>query len=209
MIYTVAVPDQVSLITKSVTTVALQLLKRFRNIAYASSTGRIPPSVMMSCFAGHAALTGLSLSDMVIRQARLIARELRQASQRREKVMMVNPVFQRDCFTDRWPENLSQQEEFAGKLAGLAEGLEYIKRHETDLESLRDWLREQFGDYVVSGAIRRFNQRVGQAVQGGGTAYTSRGGLYVPSAPALVGLGTAASSRAVAATGHTFRGEQR
>jgi hypothetical protein len=203
------VPDQVSLITKSVTTVALQLLKRFRNIAYASSTGRIPPSVMMSCFAGHAALTGLSLSDMVIRQARLIARELRQASQRREKVMVVNPVFQRDCFTDRWPENLSQQEEFAGKLAGLADGLEDIKRHETDLESLRDWLREQFGDYVVSSAIRRFNQRVGQAVQGGGTAYTSRGGLYVPSAPALVGLGTAASSRAVAATGHTFRGERR
>jgi len=31
--------------------------------------------------------------------------------------MVVNPVFQRDCFSDRWPENLSQQEEFAGKLA--------------------------------------------------------------------------------------------
>ena len=61
------VPDQVSLVTKSVTTVALQLLKRFRNVAYASSTGRIPPSVMLSCFAGHAALSGLSLSDMVIR----------------------------------------------------------------------------------------------------------------------------------------------
>ena len=203
------VPGQVSLATKSVTTVALQLLKRFRNIAYAASTGRIPPSVMMSCFAGHAAQPGLSLSDMVLRQARLIARELRQASARREKVTVVNPVFQRDCFTERWPENLSQQEEFAAKLAGLAEGLEYIKRHETDLESLRDWLREQFGDYAVSGAIRRFNQRAGQAVQGGVTTYTPRGGLYVPSAPALVGIGTAASSRAVAATPHTFRGEQR
>jgi hypothetical protein len=146
---------------------------------------------------------------MVIRQARLIARELQQASARREKVMVVNPIFQRDCFTDRWPENLSQQEEFAEKLSGLADGLEHIKRNETDPESLRDWLREQFGDYVVSGALRRFYQRAGQAVQGGGTAYTSRGGLYVPSAPALVGLGTAASSRAVAATPHTFRGDRR
>ena len=203
------VPDQVSLATKSVTTVALQLLKRFRNVAYASSTGRIPPSVMLSCFAGHAALLGLSLSDMLIRQARVIARELRQAGQRREKVTLINSVFQRDCFTDRWPENLSQQEEFAAKLTSLADGLEYIKRHEIDLESLQDWLREQFGDYVVSGAIRRFNQRAGQAVQSGGTAYTPRGGLYVPSAPALVGLGTAASSRAVAATPHTFRGDRR
>ncbi len=139
----------------------------------------------------------------------MIARELRQAGQRREKVMVVNPTFQRDCFTDRWPENLPQQEEFAAKLTGLADGLEYIKRHETDLESLRDWLREQFGDYVVSGAIRRFNQRAGQAVQGGGTAYTPRGGLYVPSRPALVGLGAAASSRAVAATPHTFWGDRR
>jgi len=203
------VPGQVSLATKSVTTVALQLLKRFRNIAYATRTRRIPPSVMISCFAGHAAQPGLSLSDMVIRQARVIARELRQAGQRRENVMVVNPVFQRDCFTDRWPENLSQQEEFAAKLAGLADGLEHIKRHEIDLESLRDWLREQFGDYVVSGAIRRFNQRAGQAVQGGATAYTPRGGLYVPSTPALVGLGAAASSRAVAATPHTFRGDLR
>ena len=204
------VPDQVAFLTKSVTTVALQLLKRFRNVAYATRAGRIPPSVMMSCFAGHAARPGLSLSDMVIRQARLIARELRQASARREKVMVVNPVFQRDCFTDRWPENLSQQEEFAAKLSTLANGLEHVKRNETDPESLRDWLREQFGDYVVSGALRRFYQRIGRAMQGGGTAYTPRGGLYVPTAPALVGLGTAtASSRAVAATPHTFRGDRR
>lgn len=203
------VPDQVALVTKSVTTVALQLLKRFRNVAYAASTGRIPPSVMMSCFAGHATQLGLSLSDMVIRQARLIARELQRATARRERVMVVNPVFQRDCFTDRWPENLSQQKEFAAKLTDLADGLEHLKRQETDLESLRDWLREQFGDYVVSGALSRFNQRTGQAVQGGGTAYTPRGGLYVPSTPALVVLGTAASSRAVAATPHTFRGDRR
>lgn len=205
------VPDQVALVTKSVTTVALQLLKRFRNVAYATRAGRIPPSVMMSCLAGHAAQPGLSLSDMVIRQARLMARELRQANARRDKAMVVNPVFQQDCFTDRWPENLSQQEEFAAKLSTLADGLEHVKRNETDPESLRDWLREQFGDYVVSGALRRFYQRAGRAVRGGGTAYTPRGGLYVPSAPALVGLGTAtaASSRAVAATPHTFRGDRR
>jgi hypothetical protein len=43
-------------------------------------------------------------------------------------------------------------------------------------------------------------------VQSGAAAYTPRGGVYVPSAPALVGIGAAASSRAVAATPHTFRG---
>lgn len=203
------VPGQVPLTVKSVATVALQLLKRFRNIAYATATGRIPPSVMMSCFAGHAAQPGLSLSEMVIRQARMIATALRQAGERREKVMVVNPIFRRDCFTDRWPENLSQQEDFASKLTTLANSLEYIKRQETNLETLQQWLREQFGDYVVSGAIRRFNQRNGQAVQSGSTAYTQRGGLYVPSAPALIGAGTTASSRAAASTPHTFMGDSR
>jgi hypothetical protein len=136
------VPAQVPINLKSVTTVALQLLKRFRNVAYGKTEGRIPPSVMISCFAGHAAQPGLLLSDMVIRQARMIASAIRQASARRVKIMVVNPVFQRDCFTDRWPEDLSQQEEFAAKLTDLADGLEYFKRQESDLETLQNWLRK-------------------------------------------------------------------
>jgi len=200
------VPNQVPLIVKSVTTVALQLLKRFRNVAYAGVKGRIPPSVMMSCFAGHAAQPGLSLSDMVIRQACLTAASIRQAAARREKVIVVNPVFPRDCFTDRWPENLSQQEEFASKLTELADGLAYYKRHGASLEDLQEWLRERFGGYVVSSSIRRFNRRNGSAVQYGAQGYTPRGGLYVPSAPALVGIGAAGTVTGVAASPHTFRG---
>lgn len=203
------VPEQVPLVTKSITTVALQLLKRFRNIAYADRAGRIPPSVMMSCFAGHAAQPGLSLSDMVIRQAHRMASALQRAGARREKIVVMSPVFQRDCFTDRWPENLSQQEEFATKLTELADGLKYFKRHESDLDTLQNWLREQFGGHVVSSAIGRFNLRNGEAVRGGWNAYTRRGGLYVPSTPALVGVGTSAASRAVAANPHTFRGDPR
>ena len=203
------VPDQVELTVKSVTTVALQLLKRFRNIMYADTKGRIPPSVMMSCFAGHAAEPGLSLSDMVIRQARLIASSIRQASARQEKVMVVNPIYVRDCFTDRWPENLSQQELFATQLTALADGLAHFKRHEVSLEILQDWLRNQFGAYVVSGAVRRFNRRLGQSVPAGTNAYTPRGGLYVPSTPALVGIGSSMASRPAAATPHTFRGDRR
>lgn len=203
------IPDQVPLIVKSVTTVALQLLKRFRNVTYAGTKGRIPPSVMMSCFAGKAAQPGVSLSDMVMRQARMIASEIRAASARREKVFVVNPIFPRDCFTDRWPESLSQQEDFATKLTELADGLASFRRHGASLEDMRDWLRDRFGDRVVMGSLDRFNKRTGGAVRTGAHGYTPRGGLYVPSKPALVGIGTgltARSSAAVAATPHTFRG---
>lgn len=200
------VPDQVPLVVKSVTTVALQLLKRFRNVSYANARARIPPSVMMSCFAGHAAQPGLSLSDMVIRQARMMATSIRQASARREKIMVVNPIYPRDCFTDRWPESLAQQEDFASKLMDLADGLARFKRVGASLEDLRDWLRDRFGSHVVSNSFQRFNRRTGRAVQAGSHAYTPRGGLYVPSAPALVGIGAAMAAPAVPASSHTFRG---
>lgn len=204
------IPEQVPLIVKSVTTVALQILKRFRNVSYVGVKGRIPPSVMMSCSAGHAAQPGMSLSDMVIRQARAMAFSIRQASLRGEKVFVVNPTFQRDCFTDRWPENLSQQEDFAARLTDLAEGLARFKIRGASLEEMRDWLRDRFGERVVNRSLDRFNRRTGAAVRTGTHAYSPRGGLYVPSAPALVGIGTGLAARtpAVAATPHTFRGDR-
>jgi hypothetical protein len=197
------VPEQVPLIVKNTATVALQLLKRFRNIAYSGATGRIPPSVMLSCFAGWAASPGLSLSDMLIKQPRMIARAIEDASARREKIFVQNPVFPPDCFTDRWPENLTQQNEFAAKLTAFADGLEYVKSHDVQLEDLQKWLRDQFGDYVVSKSIRQFNQRMGGAVRHAAGRYTSKGGFYVPAAPALVAASTATAAPARA---HTFYG---
>ena len=46
------VPDQCAFMVKNTATLALQLLKRFRNIRYADYDGRIPPSVMLSYYAG-------------------------------------------------------------------------------------------------------------------------------------------------------------
>jgi hypothetical protein len=204
------IPDQAPLIVKSVTTVALQLLKRFRNVVYAGTKGRIPPSVMMSCFAGHVAQPGTSLTDMVIRQARHTATTIRQAGRQGQKVFVVNPTFPRDCFTDRWPETLAQQEDFAAKLTELADGLAYFKQRGASLEEMRDWLRDCFGDRVVSRSLDRFNRRTGAAVRTGGHAYSPGGGLYVPSAPAIVGASTGLLARtpAVAASPHTFRGDR-
>ena len=201
--------DQVPIIVKAVATVALQLLKRHRNVAYAGATGRIPPSVMLSCFAGQASQPGLPLTDMVIRLARTVASALRAASARRQRIKVVNPVHLEDCFTDRWPENLAQQDAYAAKLTDLADGLPWIKQHGSSLEDIQDWLRERFGSHVVSTSVRRFNDRTGRAVQTGLHAYTPRGGLYVPSRPALVGVGGAAAAAPARASAHTFRGGRR
>ncbi len=107
------VPKQTPLIVKSVTTVAHQLIKRFRNILYITATGRIPPSVMLACHAGHAASPGMTLSDMVVRQARWTTRAINDAERDNSLIDVRNPEWSEDKFTDRWPENRKQQQEFA------------------------------------------------------------------------------------------------
>lgn len=203
------VPDQVPLIVKNTATVALQLLKRFRNVAYANATGRVPPSVMLSCFAGHAASPNTPLSAMLIRLARHIARAIRAASARREKIRVINPVFDHDVFTDRWPENLAQQDEFAQRLTDLADGLAYFRSHEVSIEDLQGWLRDRFGSHVVSRSVKQLNERIGRAVQGAGQSYTPRGGLHVPSAPKISGAAAPLAAAPAAARSHTFMGGRR
>lgn len=202
------VPPQTPLQHKSVTTVALQLLKRFRNIWSCDKPGRYPPSVMLSCHAGHAAVPGMRLSDMVIRQARWTARAIDDATKSGRLVDVRNPVMYEDRLTDRWPENRLQQESFASALHDLADGLTQIKSRGLELEDLQEWLRDLFGPMVVSRSVRALNNRNGLALHTCSQGYTRSGGLYVAAAPAIIRAGSAAPSR-VAASRHTNMGERR
>jgi hypothetical protein len=201
------VPPQTPLIIKSVTTVALQLVKRHRNIMYATETGRIPPSVVLSCHAGHAARPGLGLADMVIRQARWTARAIDEAARQRRLLSVPNPEFAAERFTDRWPETQLQQTTYSRHLHTLANGLEAARNGNVQLEDLQAWLRDQFGDRVVTRSVMAFNRRLGQQVQARQHGYTRSGGLFVPAAPAIIGTG--AGLAPIAARAHTNMGERR
>ena len=113
-----------------------------------------------------------------------------------------------DRFTDRWPENLGQQDGYAAHLTRLADGLEAIRRG-ASLEDAQDWLRLQFGDSVVSRSMKAFNLRLGSGIRHSAQAYTPRGALYVPSAPRIIGAGAASASMPAAARAHTFMGDLR
>ncbi len=202
------VPDQTPLTRKSVTTVGLQLIKRFRNIWSSTRDGRYPPSVMLSCHAGHAASPGMALGEMVIRQARWTARAIDKAEALGQRLDVRNPIMPEDCFTDRWPENRAQQRAFAAALHDLANGLEYIGRTGEQLEDVQDWLRHIFGPAVVSKSIQSFVQRTGHALRATEQSYAPSGRLYVPSAPAVIGVASAVSS-VVPARAHTNMGERR
>lgn len=201
------VPEQTPLLIKSVTTVALQLLKRHRNIVYANATGRLPPSIVLSCHAGHAARPGMGLAEMVIRQARWTARAIDAAARAGRLLSVPNPEYPAELFTDRWPETQDQQVGYARRLHALAEGIEAARNGDVQLEDLQAWLRKQFGEQVVTRSVKAFNDRLGRQVKAGQHGYTRSGGLYVPAAPAMIGAVSGLAP--VAARAHTNMGERR
>ena len=197
------VPNQCDFIVKNTATLALQLLKRFRNVWYATYEGRIPPSVMLSHFAGIAARPDMSLSDMLIRQAKWIIGEIEDASRYSRKLHVANPVCDDDVFTDRWPVSIAQQDEFAGYLKELVAGLESVKRGDLFADRLMEWLRGRFGDRVVTKAADRMANEIGGSVQAAEQRYNRKGGLLLPTA----GVTAAAASPAiVSAKPHSFYG---
>ncbi|ANP86007.1 nucleotidyltransferase [Rhizobium leguminosarum] len=201
------VPLQTEFVVKSNTTLALQLIKRFRNVRYADRPGRMPPSVMLSYFAGLAARPGSSLTEALLRITKWIINEIEQATIRNQKLRVENPVYSEDVFTDRWPETIDQQKRFAADLRDLVRGIERAVNNEMLPTELQDWLREMFGDRVVTKAVDQMAMQTRLAAEQGRQGYTKRGGILVPAAPVVI---TSSQSSAYASpvqgSRHTYFG---
>ena len=201
------IPEAVHFVVKNTATLALQLLKRARNIRYANATGRISPSVMHSFYAARAAQPNIRLSDMVIRIASWMIRDIEEASMRGRKLHVANPVNPKDVFTDRWPGSLEQQNDYANHLKDLVAGLQQMREHRLSADAIGEWLRHRFGDRVVTKAADRMARDVGHAVRHATHGYGKTGRLVLPTRG--LGIGTAAASLlnpAVPARAHTFYG---
>jgi hypothetical protein len=198
------IPDPDHFTIKNTATLALQLLKRFRNILYANATGRIPPSVVLSYYAALSARPNMRLCDMLIRIATWIAREIETASLGRRLLHVANPLCPSDVFTDRWPDSITQQNEFANHLKELVRGLEAIRRSELTADAIGIWLRDHFGARVVNRAADQVAREVGSAIQASAQDYSRKGRLLVPAASGV--LGAAVSPLATSAKSHSFYG---
>ena len=201
------VPDQCDFIVKNTATLALQLLKRFRNIRYATYDGRIPPSVMLSYYAALAAQPNMTLSATLARLASWIIRDIDQASLYGRRLHAANPVCPSDVFTDRWPGSIVQQDEFAQHLRDLVRSLEAMRKGEMLPTMMMDELRENFGDRVVTRAADRIATEVGGNIQQSRQRYTRRGGVLVPSTT-IAAASSIINPAVSAARPHTFFGRK-
>lgn len=173
------VPAQEPAGAKTLAVVALQLIKRWRNVQYRNATARKPPSVMLSEFVGEGAGTTETLSDELLHQVVRVRDRLLRATADGVAIHVVNPVCPADVLTDRWPANLNDQRAFLAALDEFVRDLEQLKRG-CDLPTMRQIFVRLFGEGPTHGVFEEFARHSGESVRRGTSRYSRNGTLIVP-----------------------------
>jgi hypothetical protein len=148
-------PDHVPVEEKSARVVALQLLKRNRDIAWRAPgrKGRKPPSVALAAMALNAGPVHSSLLGEVIAIATHIRGRLKETYGPRGTVQVFNPAYPPDEFTDRWPENKAAQDLFDGDLRRLIVDLYKLRNENLSLAEQQEVLKRLFGETAATYAV--------------------------------------------------------
>jgi hypothetical protein len=152
-------PDHVPIEEKSARVVALQLIKRNRDIEYraiARKDLRKPPSVALASVSLEAGPVNTSLTDEVINVANTIRGRLISKDGPRGVVHIVNPAHPRDVFTDRWPENAGTQDIYNADLRRLVVELHRFKSDGLSLDERKSILKRLFGETAASYAVESY-----------------------------------------------------
>lgn len=190
---------------KSSTVVALQLLKRNRNLRHLTRKGRrLPPSVMMAKLASEAAVPGNSISGALDAISAKISNALEEAHAASKKIDVRNPQCPEECFTDRWPEDLNAQATYIDDLKLFRRQLAALMSPALSLEQKSDLLVAMFGEAPARSVVKDYAAKLGSAVKG-----NTRG--IGPSGRVLAGAAAAPTiitSAAAQPRSHTFYGSR-
>jgi hypothetical protein len=200
----VPVPAQCPAYQKSRAVIALQLIKRWRNLAYdrRHKNQRLPPSVLLAFYAANNANRTNSLADELSHQVASILAAIEAAQRQGKLVYAENPMCPDDVLTDRWPANLSDQAVFIQELKRFADKLERLSA-EIALPEMQKILEELFGEKPAQSAVKAHVARVGTDVNSNGSRYLP-GTATIPAA--IAGMSSAPST-VKAAPSHRFFGD--
>lgn len=184
---------------KSRVVVALQLLKRWRNVQYDKRPGRRPPSVVLSKLvaerAAEAARSGPGLLHVLLHLALAILADLKHAASSGRIIHVANPVCPADVLTDRWPEGIGAQATFVADLRTLVADLRTLQQS-PNIDEIRRILVRLFGEAPALKAIE-FHLK---AIPQGPRRVTPIGGV-------IVGGGSAVHAAGRTVPRHTFHGD--
>lgn len=174
------IPDQEPINHKAKSVVALQLIKRWRNVLFDKRTTRRPPSVMMSKLIADAANRTSTLSEELLYQAQYIRDELLRYHRAGLKIQVFNPVCDKDEFTDRWPASLDEQRVFLNDLDTL---IAYLNRLNAgcELREMREIMIRLFGEAPTGKVFETFNRELGKQIESGQSYHKPDGGrIHMP-----------------------------
>jgi hypothetical protein len=187
-------PEHAPLEEKSPRVVAIQLIKRARDIAFRQKgrgAMRKPPSVVLAAIALDAGPVQPSLVDEVISVANSIRTKLLQKGGQKRTVTVCNPAYPDDIFTDRWPEDERAQDMFSDDLRRFIIDMYKLRNERLSLPEKTELLKRVFGESVASRAIESQLDAGRHEMEAGRFNVGSRGAvLGAVAGPAVIGSGT-------------------
>jgi hypothetical protein len=188
------VPDRKPAHSKSRALIALQLIKRWRNVLFDRrdrAKMRRPPSVLLTKMVGDNANRTKSLAEELEHQASCMLARFEYEVSKNRKIVEVNPRCPQDLLTDRWPESIADQKLMIEDLKVFIAKIRLLRSGALDLAKMTEVLEGLFGqrpvrkavdDYIDSMAIGRTSRVV-----------TSSGRVLAPAA----GVAMPATARAI------------
>jgi len=197
------VPDQLPAYRKSRAVIALQLIKRWRNLGYDRRHPglRRPPSILLAKYVADNANRTNGLADELVHQVESMIAIFEVSDRASRPVFEYNPACPDDILTDRWPDNLFDQRVFLGELREFAAKLRRLQAG-VPLQEMQKILKDLFGERPAQAAIERY-VNLHEADRSAGR------GVHIPrvgSIPAA-GAGVAVSSVARPTPRNTFFGD--
>lgn len=187
----VPVPQQTPAEEKPDRLLAIQLLKRFRDIHCDRGNYDRCPSVLLSCIAVGAHPGAGLVSDL--RNAAMHVAQIVSD----DDLRVENPACREDVLSDRWPKNPGSNRRFAADLRQLVERLDELVRTEGTQVRKRDILMELFGENAAREGYRQANERA---------AMQSRSGRFAAASTGAVSFSGTVPTGSTAAPAHRFFG---
>lgn len=183
---TVPVPAHSTVVGgKSAVTVALQLLKRNRNIRWSTRDRRMPASIMYSCLSLEVSAPGRTIGENLRVIITYMLDRLQAAKRQGGLIHVENPCCPGDIFTDRWPENQTAQDILISDLHLLLQQLEVLLSNQSSLSKKVQLLKKMFGENVGQSVVDDLGDDLGGMIQSGLHRFGSTGTILAAPAAAV------------------------
>jgi hypothetical protein len=195
--------DPVPAISKPPLKLAVQLLKRWRDVAFKGRTNLAPSSIVLTTLAGR-----LYDGDTHPTEALLTILNGIHEWACAEPIRLRNPSNPKEWITDKWDGDAELYDAFLEAILDLRVRWQKLVREGQFPRMVQD-LKALFDEAPVTKAFTRFGERRAEArVAGNLVAERATGVVSIRPAASVLPLAAAPAGRAIPVRDHTFHGQE-